>query len=210
MKFKKTAALFVLTAVICASSTLAGSIYAKRNKNLKSYYADDTARKVGDILTIIVSEMSTIESETERKLNKTTSRDASWDGQLGIKSKLLPITPELPTFNISNGSTSSNKLDGKTEFSDEREITDRFTVTVEDIHPNGNLVIIGEIQRNIAGDKQIINIGGIVRPSDITFANTVKSEQIAGFYMAIKNEGVSETYNTVGWVGRILDFIWPF
>ena len=85
-----------------------------------------------------------------------------------------------------------------------------MSVIVEDVHPNGNLVVIGKIQRSVGGDKQIINISGIVRPSDIKYDNTIKSEQVANFYLVIANDGVSETYSKVGWIGKILDFIWPF
>ncbi|MCK5473495.1 MAG: flagellar basal body L-ring protein FlgH, partial [Planctomycetes bacterium] len=65
-------------------------------------------------------------------------------------------------------------------------------------------------QRDIAGDVQTIQVSGIVRRSDITFNNTVSSEQVANFHLVISNEGVSETYNKVGWLGQIFDTVWPF
>ena len=210
MNIKKNIVLTMVMVFLITNVSPAGSIYAKRSRNSKSYYADDTAKNVGDILTILVSEISEIENETERKLEKSTSRSASWDGEIGLEHKLIPGSPELPSFNVSDSTKSNNKLDGKSEFTDEREITDRVSVVVEDVQPNGNLVVIGQIQRKVAGDKQTINISGIVRPSDISYSNTVKSEQVANFNMVIENDGVSETYNKVGWLGKILDFIWPF
>ena len=36
----------------------AGSIWAKRDKNMKAFYSDDVARQVGDILTIIIDEVT--------------------------------------------------------------------------------------------------------------------------------------------------------
>ena len=202
--------LFVLTIIINVQFAAGGSIYAKKSSNMKSFYVDDTAKKVGDILTVLISEITEIENTVDRKLEKSTSRDNSWDGQIGVKHSMIPLSTDFPTFNVSDATQSNNKLDGKSEFKDEREVNGRVTVIVEDIQPNGNLVIIGTVQRSVAGDKQTVNIGGIVRPSDITYQNTIKSEQIANFFMVIENDGVSETYSKVGWLGRILDFIWPF
>lgn len=211
MNWKKYAIiLFVLAASLNIQQAAAGSLYAKRSKSLNSPYVDDTARKVGDILTILISEVTEIENKLKRKLEKSTTRDAAWDGKLGIDHSLIPINLDLPSLNISDGATSNKTLDGKSEFKDEREITDKITVIIEDVQSNGNLIVIGKIQRSVAGDKQTINVSGIVRPSDITYANTIKSGQIANFHMVIDNEGVSETYSKVGWVGKILDFIWPF
>jgi flagellar L-ring protein precursor FlgH len=64
--------------------------------------------------------------------------------------------------------------------------------------------------RNIAGDIQIVEVGGIVRPSDIAFDNTVKSEQVADFRLVTKNSGIAAPYTKQGWLGRIFDIIWPF
>lgn len=211
MNRKKAAIiLFVLAVVVNAQFVAAGSIFGKIGSNSKSLIGDDTAKKVGDILTILISEVTEIENKLKRKLEKSTSRNASFDGKLGIDHSLIPITFDLPSFNVSDGTSSSSKLDGKSEFKDEREVTDRVSVIVEDVQPNGNLVVIGKIQRNIAGDKQTITLCGIVRPSDIKFDNTVKSERVANFYLVIDHEGVSETYSKAGWLGQILDFIWPF
>jgi flagellar L-ring protein precursor FlgH len=81
---------------------------------------------------------------------------------------------------------------------------------VVDVLPNGNLVVMGTRNRQIAGDTQTIEISGIVRPSDITFANTVKSEQVADFHIVTRNSGVAAPYSRPGFLGGILDVIWPF
>jgi flagellar L-ring protein precursor FlgH len=79
-----------------------------------------------------------------------------------------------------------------------------------DVLPNRNLVVMGIRYRNIAGDIQTIEISGIIRPSDIAFDNTVKSEQVADFRLLTKNGGVSAPYTKQGWLGGIFDIVWPF
>ncbi|MHC4634626.1 MAG: flagellar basal body L-ring protein FlgH, partial [Planctomycetota bacterium] len=53
---------FILTFFIfCAVDRLqADSIWSKRDQNKKDLYADDKARHIGDVLTITISEESTI------------------------------------------------------------------------------------------------------------------------------------------------------
>ncbi len=106
--------------------------------------------------------------------------------------------------------SSENELKSKADYKDERKFEDRITVVVMDILPNRNLVVMGSLTRNIAGDIQTIEVSGIVRPSDVSFDNTVKSEQVADFHLLTKNGGISAPYTKPGWFGKILDLIWPF
>ena len=55
-----TAAVFVICLSDCVYS---GSIWAKRDKNMRDLYADDVARQIGDILTIRISEASKVDNK---------------------------------------------------------------------------------------------------------------------------------------------------
>ena len=198
--------VLVLTVfVLCwAACSQAGSVWAKRDKNMRDLYADDVARNIGDILTIKITEDSKVENKAKRDLKKETDRSTTFNGGLGIDH----ILPSIPGFTMS--AESSNGLKSKADYKDERSYTDSVTVVVVDIMPNRNLVVMGTRYRNIAGDTQIIEVSGIVRPSDIAFDNTVDSERVADFRIVSKNAGVSEPYNRQGWLGRIFDIVWPF
>ncbi len=206
----RTMLMFVLMSLmLCLGNcTQAGSIWSQRDRNMRDLYADDVARQIGDVLTIKISEDSKIDNKAKRDLKKETDRSTTFDGNLGIKTNKSNLIPRMPGFTMS--ADSSNELKGKADYKDERKFVDSITVVVEDILPNGNLVVMGTRNRNISGDKQIIKVSGIVRPSDIAFDNTVKSEQVANFCIITTLGGVSEPYNRPGWLGRIFDIIWPF
>jgi len=191
--------------LLCASVCCGDSIWARRSANSKALFADDKAIEVGDLLTIIINEDHKVDNKVKRDLERTSSRELNLDGQDISVEHIMPSVPS-----VSVNTESSKKLNGKADYKDERSIEDRITVIVEDIHPNGNLVVIGMRSRDINGDKQTIQVSGIVRPSDISFENTVKSEQIAGFQLVSISDGVSKTYNNPGWLGKILDVLWPF
>jgi len=187
-----------------ADSLSAGSIWGKRDKNMQTVYGDDVARGIGDILTVKISEESTVDNKAKRDLQKETERTSEFDGKLNISH----ILPSIPAFQMDAQAT--NALKGKADYKDERSFVDRVSVVVLDVLPNGNLVVIGTRDRDIAGDIQTIEVSGIVRPSDIAFDNTVKSEQVANFRIVTKNSGVSAGYTRPGWAGRIFDILWPW
>jgi flagellar L-ring protein precursor FlgH len=205
----------LISFVFCAVDRLqAASIWAKRDQNKKDLYADDKARHIGDVLTITISEASKVDNKQNRNLSKTTSRSIDFDGQLGITSSTPSgevtgnYLPRMP--GIKMAAESSNKLDGKADYKDERTFVDSITVVVVDIMPNNNLVVMGTRSREISGDKQVIEVSGIVRPSDIAYNNTIKSEQIANFSIITRNAGIAAEFNKPGWLGKIFDRFWPF
>ena len=172
--------------------SFAGSIWAKRDQNRMRLYADDVARHIGDVLTIVISEDSKVDNTAKRDMQKETSRSSDFNGDLGIDK----VLPSIPGFTMD--SSSANELKSKADFKDERSFTDRVSVVVVDVLPNGNLVVVGTRDRQIAGDAQSIEISGIVRPSDIAFDNTVK------------NSGFSAPYTRTGWLARLMDILWPW
>jgi len=196
--------VLAISLLLSATCSRAGSIWAKRDKNMKDLYADDVARQIGDVLTIKVAEDSKVDNKAKRDLMKETDKSATFDGRLGIDH----ILPSIPGFTMD--AESSNELKSKADYKDERKFLDSITVVVMDILPNRNLVVMGTRHRNIAGDIQTIEVSGIVRPSDIAFDNTVKSEQVADFRIVTKNAGIAAPYTRPGWLGRIFDIVWPF
>lgn len=199
----KTLVLITLTASVLLSTACsqAGSIWAKRNQNMRAVYADDVARQIGDVLTIKITENSTVDNKAKRDMKKETDRSTTFNGDVGGFA-------DLGEFGMS--AESDNELKSKADYKDERKFADSITVVVMDILPNRNLVVLGTRNRNISGDIQTIEVSGIVRPSDVAFDNTVKSERVADFRIVSRNDGVSAPYTKPGWLGSIFDIIWPF
>jgi len=202
---KKTTLWLTMALALSAAETLqAGSIWAKRDTNMRTVYADDVARNIGDVLTIKIVEDSKVDNKAKRDLQKQTDRSSDFNGELNIDH----VLPSIPGFTMS--ASTANELKSKADLKDERSFEDRVSVVVVDILPNGNLVVIGTRDRNIAGDIQTIEVSGIVRPSDIAFDNSVKSEQVANFRIVSQNSGVSAPYARPGWLGRVFDVLWPW
>ena len=207
MSNRTISTVIVICLVICVGTSLqADSIWARRDESKNDVYADNKARHIGDILTILIIEESTVENKIKRTLSKETTRSTNFDGGVSLEH----ILPEVPSLKLGGGTKYTNTLDGKADYKNEREFTDSISVVVMDIMPNGNLVVSGTRDRKIAGDIQVMEVSGIVRPNDIAFNNTIQSKQIANFKIISRNKGVSAPYTRPNWLGKIFDVIWPF
>ncbi len=207
MTRKPTITITVLLCVItCTPCTWAGSIWAKRSATARDMFTDDVARNIGDVITIFISEDSKTDNKAKRDLSKATDRSGNLFGITeNVGSNLLPGFPSIDV-----DVSTANDLTSKADFKDEKTFTDKITVTVIDILPNRNLVVAGTRSRTIAGDVQTLDVSGIVRPSDIAFDNTVMSQKVANFRLVSKSGGIAASYTKPGWLGRIIDTIWPF
>jgi flagellar L-ring protein FlgH len=186
----------------------AGSIWAKANAatgGAVRIYEDDVARRTGDILTILIDERSNIDNETERKNERKGDGSVTGAGTVTLNSLGSSTKPfTLPT--VSAAANAANSFDGKADLKSQRTQSDRITVIIHDVLPNGNLVILGSRQRNVHGDTQTICISGIVRPSDITYANTINSDQVADFRLVTVVKGPENDTSQPGLLGWIMNW----
>ena len=202
-----TAATMLMWPVV---SALAGSIYARGRARTQAIFTDDVAHNIGDVLTIVIEEQSKIENASQRKMDKSDTRSAKIQNPTDLVGGLNQATGKL--FNLDKldfQASSSTEFEGSANYDSDRSMADRITVTVNDVLPNGNLVVLGKRERTTSGDKQIIEASGIVRPSDIAFDNTISSEKVAEFKMVYKNQGQENNFTSPNWLARILNWLNP-
>jgi flagellar L-ring protein FlgH len=193
--------------VAAAGAAQAGSIWAKSGARSRSIATDDTARQVGDTLTIVIRERAVIGNDTQRTMDKKSDRNAKLSGRfdpgsLGGHGKDSP--------SVSFNETAETKFDGSAKYDSDRSVSDSVTVVVVDVMPNGNLLVLGTRMRDADGDQQIVQLSGIVRTNDIAFNNTVRSDQVADFRVVHKAKGRENTFTKPGWLDGILNILNPF
>ena len=90
--------------------------------------------------------------------------------------KILPSQFD-PTNAIETSSTSSNAGGGSVNRAEKISLT--IAAVVTGILPNGNMMIQGTQEVRTNTDLRQLTVAGIVRPEDISSANTIKHTQIA-------------------------------
>lgn len=161
-------------------------------------YEDIKARRVGDILTVIVVEQTSGQNSADNSVNQSTEMNVltpTFGGSIRPRMK-IDLGSEN-AFSGQRGSSQSNSLNGS------------IAVTVHEVLPNGNLVVEGEKWIRINQANEFIRLQGVIRPKDIDTNNTLLSTQIADARISYGGKGT--TGNTPGWAAKILfSSIWPF
>ena len=210
----KIAVIVLSLIAVGVSATQGGSIWARSHRRTRELFTDDIARDIGDILHIIIAEKTLIETETNRAMDKSTDRSANIGGTIDFKDIATFLSPlvkrsfDFPKVDFS--SKSNTKFTGGVDYDTDRSMDDQIAVVVEDVLPNGNLIIIGNRIREYAGDSQVITISGIVRPTDISFDNTISSKKVASFHIVHRTVGRENRFVNPGWLTRLANMLNPF
>ena len=167
-------------------------------------FADKRAEGIGDILTVVVQETS-----TENKNNETkTEKNSSWTA--AVSSFLFPGFVQYKGSTPAVQYNSDLKHDGSGAINNSETIVAQVAVKVVDVLPNHTFLIEGRRETSFSGEHQTIILRGVVRPQDISSADTVMSYNVADATIQMIGKGaVSDTQNK-GWFTRILDKVNPF
>ncbi len=185
-----------------------GSIWAGENAK-NALFSDKKARYVNDIVTIIISEVSSGGNKASTNTSRDTSTDAGISALLGFDTDILSRNQNMGT-SIGVGGTSANSLKGKGDTTRGSTLAARLTARVVNVLDNGNLVIEGKRQLNVNAENQYITLSGIVRPEDISEGNLIASQYIADAKIVYTGTGVINDKMRPGWLTRIVDWAWPF
>ncbi|MGZ9109323.1 MAG: flagellar basal body L-ring protein FlgH [Micavibrio sp.] len=178
--------------------------------NRKSFFKDQRAGNVGDILTVMIN----IEDEAELKNNTSRSRSSSesagLDSLLGYETKLPKIfNKNLDNTALVEGGADSS-FDGDGQIKREEEVTLKLAAIITQILPNGNMVISGKQEVRVNFEKRILNMDGVIRPEDITVDNTIGYEKIAEARISYGGEGQQTDVQQPRYGQQVFDVVFPF
>ena len=173
-----------------------GSIYSNSQQGL--FATDRRASKVGDLLTVALSEnFSASKSQSAKSAkNGTTSFDfprittADADDTL-FDSKLAK------SFDGSGSADQNNSLRGE------------ISVTVTKVFSNGNMEILGQKKLTLNNGDEYIRLVGIIRPEDVTNKNIVPSSRIANAKISYTGAGDVADTSKKGWFSKLVDAVTP-
>lgn len=162
-----------------------GSLY--RHQYTMTLFQDRRAYRVGDVLTVQLSE----ETESSKKAGT----------QFGKSSTVDFATPTIGTKTIDELGVSidgSRNFDGSASSSQGNKLQGAITVTVHEVLPNGVLRISGEKWLRLNQGDEFIRLTGIVRVDDINRSNQVSSQRIADARITYAGRGALATATQPG------------
>jgi flagellar L-ring protein precursor FlgH len=188
-----------------------GSLWSEMSE--VSLFQDMKARKVGDIITVRIVEDPEAELNANTKTSRSSSVDAAKLKFLGYMKALAEKNSRLAQDPGSDNLISASlgtAFDGKGSSDRDGHVKAYITVVVEKVLFNGNLYITGQREVKVNNETQYITLAGIVRPKDISSSNEISSTYIADARITYSGKGPVSDKQQPGWLGRILDHVWPF
>ncbi len=179
-----------------------GLFYASTNTYI---FEDIKAMRVGDLLTVVLTEETNASKDYSLEADKETTIDFPNPTIFGKDDYTINGNE---VFNTS--ATANREIDGEGELTQQNSLDGNITVAVTQVLSNGYLVVKGEKLLTLNEGSEVVRISGIVRPTDVNSNNMIESTKIANAHITYKGNGVVSNSSKAGWLARFFNSpLWP-
>jgi len=165
-------------------------------------FRDVKARRIADLVTIQVLESTSAVSEASTETLRESDMGVQIPNLFGLEQRIA----ELPT--LVDASTNA-EYTGDASTTRRSVVQTSVTAQVMEVFPNGNLLLQGDRELLVNGERQIVTIRGIARPSDISSQNVILSTRVAEMEFEISGKGIVSKTQEPGMLYKILSGVWP-
>jgi flagellar L-ring protein precursor FlgH len=180
--------------------------------SLTRAYDDHRARRIGDLVTVEVSESSEASKQSSTSLNSGSSVDLGISAMLGAPAHLgvTDIYAGGGDLDPTVAASSSKNFSGSGSTSRKESLTTSIAARVMEIMPDGNMLVEGRRQVEVNEEIQYLYVRGIARPVDISPENSIHSTALADAEIIYSGTGAISSEQKPGWGYRLFSAIWPF
>lgn len=194
-------------ALLTTSQAPAQSLWNHRVPYYSNLFSDTQVRGLGDLVTVIIRENTDVDNRDQRQMDRDAETRGGLNFTYGLGGKL---GNESGSAAMDFSSTGEGKFDGKSQYTVEREFTDRITCSVVNLLPNGNLVIYGKLDRVVTGERRALVVSGIIRPFDVLPDNSIESKYVANFHVCYNGDGIDSRFIKQGWLTKAWNKYRPY
>ncbi len=185
-----------------------GSLYA--GGSAADLIGDFRAHRIGDVLTVRISERSLGQTSADDKLDKAGNLKLKAPVVFGYEDKLRgKIGPNFDPA-LALDASSEKTFEGSGQTSRNNTLTGTVAVRVLAVGTGGQLLVAGQKEVTVNHEKQHLTLAGIVRPEDVLADNSIPSSVVAD--LTIQYGGKGDINDTIreGWFHKLISKIWPF
>lgn len=180
-----------------------GSLFKPHYVN--NIYSDSKAHRVGDIISVILSEKTQAKKNAKTELKK--ENETNLDAVTGLGGVPVTVNGESLQFGISQDSN----FKGDAKADQGNSLNGNISVHVLRVLPNGNLMIRGEKWLTLNNGDEYIRLTGVIRSKDINSNNTILSNKVANARIQYAGTGSFADANEQGWLVKFFNSTWwPF
>lgn len=191
----------------CAPALKADSLYPVEGTS--SIYTEKRARRVGDVITIIILETNQAVNSASSQTQKSAGLVAGAGmGFFGTGYYGADVLSNNNNGNIGVGMGASHQGQGTS--SRASTITGLMTAKISSVLPSGNYLVEGMRYVEVNDEKQTIEVTGEIRPDDISSDNTVLSSRVADARIKFTGTGPASETAKPGILTRVLGWLGLF
>lgn len=164
-------------------------------------YSDIKARRLGDIITVVLEEQTTASKSATTETAKESNAELAAPEIFG-----RPITIGGNPLSASLGG--SRDFSGEADSGQSNSLNGQITVTVIKVLPNGNLIVRGEKWMKINTGDEYIRLTGMLRPEDVSADNTIPSMRVANARIEYSGTGSLAQVQEPGWLTKFFNSSW--
>jgi len=176
----------------------------------RTFFNDQRARRIGDILTVnvTIADQAKLENETSR--SRDNEEGFGMGGFFGVENQLDTFfAGEVDNENLVDlDSNTENTGRGNVERNEDIKLN--VAAVVVQVLPNGNLVIQGRQEVRVNFEVRELYVAGVARPEDIKPDNTIPHDEIAELRVAYGGRGQITDVQQPRYGAQILDIVLPF
>ncbi len=176
----------------------------------KAFFRDQRASKVGDILTVEVSIADSAKIDNQTQRSRVGTEKMGLTNLFGLENPIAKALPGVTDPSSLVDTSSDSQTDGKGQIQRDETINTTIAAIVTQILPNGNLVISGKQEVRVNNEVRELDIAGIIRPEDISNANTINQTQIAEARISYGGRGDITRIQQPRYGQQVLDIVSPF
>ena len=186
----------------------AGSLFGRGDN---PPFADRKAMNVNDIVTVVISERANQSSSGKHDTSKNSAISLGGGIFSAGSAPLSTLATQLnKAGDIGFSAGNKNEFTGAGSSVRAEAFTTTISARIIKVLENGNYFIEGSRELLINGEKQIMQLSGVIRPYDISNANEIDSRYIADAKILYKTEGDVDRATRKPWGTKLMEAIWPF
>jgi flagellar L-ring protein precursor FlgH len=176
----------------------------------RAFFKDQRAARIGDILTVVIDIDESAEIDNTTTRSRDNSESAGMPHLLGFETALGKIMPDgysadqLVDLSSASGSAGSGSVDRK------EKIELEVAAIIVDQLPNGNFIIAGRQEVRVNFELRELLVQGIIRPEDVSPANSINYKQIAEARISYGGRGQITDVQQPRYGQQVFDMIWPY
>lgn len=174
----------------------------------RTFFRDQRAQRVGDILTVTVkiTDKADIQNTTKRSRTENESLNAAG----GLDTKFVKLLPGVTDATAAVDLTSNGGAQGTGSVNRSEQLTTSVAAVITQVLPNGNLVIEGRQEVRVNFELRELIVAGVVRPEDIGAENIIDSSKIAEARISYGGRGQISDVQQPRVGAQALDVLLPF